>query len=308
MAVPKYYELMKPLLEEIGDGKTYAISDVCSKLAHRLNLSDDDLAEMLSSGRQSVFINRVGWARTYLKKAGLVTSPARATVAITDVGKSVLEENPENLDSRYLERFSSFVEFETCSSTGKNKSSLADLDDGGLTPDDKFEEAYKQINSALASDLLNEILKISPYTFEKLVVDLLSKMGYGAIDYGSHVTAASGDDGIDGVIMEDQLGFSLIYIQAKQWALDSVIGQPMIQSFVGAISGKQGHGLFVTTAKFSNKAKDYADSQHIILVDGEKLVELMIKHNFCVSVRKVFEIKKIDTDALAEYQDNSSVE
>lgn len=308
MAVPKYHELMKPLLEEIGDGKTYAISDVCSKLAHRLNLSDDDLAEMLPSGRQSVFINRVGWARTYLKKAGLVASPARATVAITDAGKSVLEENPENLDSRYLERFPSFIEFETCSSTGENKSSLVDLDDGGLTPDDKFEGAYKQINSALASDLLNEILKISPYTFEKLVVDLLSKMGYGAIDYGSHVTAASGDDGIDGVIMEDQLGFSLIYIQAKQWALDSVIGQPMIQSFVGAISGKQGHGLFVTTAKFSNKAKDYADSQHIILVDGEKLVELMIKHNFCVSVRKVFEIKKIDTDALAEYQDNSSVE
>ena len=308
MTVPKYYELMKPLLEEIGDGKTYTISDVCNKLAHRLDLSNDDLAETLPSGRQSVFINRVGWARTYLKKAGLVASPARATVVITDVGKSVLEENPENLDSRYLERFPSFVEFETCSSASKNKSAIADSDDSGLTPDDKFEEAYRQINSALASDLLNEILKISPYTFEKLVVDLLSKMGYGAIDYGSHVTAASGDDGIDGVIMEDQLGFSLIYIQAKQWALDSVIGQPMIQSFVGAISGKQGHGLFVTTAKFSNKAKDYADSQHIILVDGEKLVELMIKHNFCVSVRKVFEIKKIDTDALAEYQDSSSVE
>ncbi len=308
MTVPKYYELMKPLLEEISDGKTYAIRDVCKMLARRLNLSNDDLAKMLSSGRQGIFINRVGWAKTYLKKAGLVASPAKATVAITDVGRSVLKDNPEIIDSKYLERFPSFVEFETCNSAGKNKSSSVDSDDSGLTPDDKFEEAYEQINSALASDLLNEILKISPYTFEKLVVDLLSKMGYGAIDYGSHVTAASGDDGIDGVIMEDQLGFSLIYIQAKQWALDSVIGQPMIQNFVGAISGKQGHGLFVTTAKFSNKAKDYANNQHIILVDGEKLVELMIKHNFCVSVRKVFELKKIDTDALSEYQDDSSVE
>ena len=172
-----------------------------------------------------------------------------------------------------------------------------------LTPDDQLEDAYKQINASLASDLLSEVLKISPYTFEKLVVDLLSKMGYGTVAYGSHATVASGDDGIDGVIMEDKLGFSLIYMQAKEWAPDRVVGQPDIQSFVGAIAGKHGDGLFVTTAKFSQKAKDYANAHHIILIDGERLANLMIEYNFCVSTRKTFEIKAIDTDALAEYQD-----
>ena len=146
-------------------------------------------------------------------------------------------------------------------------------------------------------------MKISPYTFEKLVIDLLSKMGYGTVAYGSHATAASGDDGIDGIIMEDKLGFSLIYMQAKKWAPDRAVGQPEIQSFVGAIAGKHGDGLFVTTARFSQKAKDYANIHHIILIDGEKLANLMIEHNFCVETRKTFEIKAIDTDALAEYQD-----
>lgn len=173
-----------------------------------------------------------------------------------------------------------------------------------LTPDDQLEDAYKQINASLASDLLSEIMKITPYTFEKLVVDLLSKMGYGTVAFGSHATTASGDDGIDGVIMEDKLGFSLIYMQAEQWAQDRVVGQPEIQSFVGAIAGKHGDGLFVTTAKFSQKAKDYAQTHHIILIDGERLANLMIESNFCVSVRKTFEIKDIDTDVLNEYQDN----
>lgn len=301
MVLPKYNELMKPLLLVISDGEVHAFNEVIATLAQKLNLSDEDLKEKLPSGNQSVFKNRVGWAKTYLKKAGLVDSPVRATIVITDAGKKVVEENPEVIDSKYLEQFSSFVEF--YHSENSDSSLSVNLNKDDLTPDDQLESAYKQINATLASDLLNEVLKISPYTFEKLVVDLLSSMGYGAIAYGSHATVASGDDGIDGVIMEDQLGFSLIYIQAKKWALDKVVGQPDIQSFVGAIAGKQGHGLFVTTSRFSQKAKDYADNHHIILVDGVKLANLMIKHNFCVSTRKTFEIKTIDTDALLEYQD-----
>lgn len=303
MAVPKYDELMKPLLDAVKDGEVYKIKDVTAVLAQQLNLSSDDLAEMLPSGRQTVFKNRVGWAKTYLKKAGLLDSPARATIVITDAGKQVVAENPEKIDSKYLERFPSFVDFTSVGeSTDDNQASVAPkpLD---LTPDDQLEDAYKQINASLASDLLSEVLKITPYTFEKLVVDLLSKMGYGTVAYGSHATVASGDDGIDGVIMEDKLGFSLIYMQAKEWAIDRVVGQPEIQSFVGAIAGKHGDGLFVTTAKFSQKAKDYANTHHIILIDGERLANLMIEYNFCVSTRKTFEIKAIDTDALAEYQD-----
>lgn len=217
----------------------------------------------------------------------------------------MVADNPEKIDSKYLERFPSFADFISApelQDDGKILPVVSKSTD--LTPDDQLEDAYKQINASLASDLLNEVLKISPYTFEKLVVDLLSKMGYGTVAYGSHATVASGDDGIDGVIMEDKLGFSLIYMQAKEWAPDKVVGQPEIQSFVGAIAGKHGDGLFVTTARFSQKAKDYANTHHIILVDGERLAKLMIEYNFCVSTRKTFEIKAIDTDALAEYQDD----
>ena len=217
MAVPKYDELMKPLLETVKDGQMYKIKDIYTVLAQQLTLSPADLSEMLPSGRQTVFRNRIGWAKTYLKKAGLIDSPARASIVITDVGKAVLQENPNKIDSKYLERFPSFRDFSSASPSGETNDEDANPSTSSeLTPDDQLEDAYKQINASLASDLLSEVMKITPYTFEKLVVDLLSKMGYGTVAYGSHATTASGDDGIDGVIMEDKLGFSLIYMQAKQ--------------------------------------------------------------------------------------------
>ena len=305
MAVPKYDELMKPLLVAVQDGEVYKMKDVTSMLAQQLNLSAEDLADLLPSGRQTVFKNRVGWAKTYLKKAGLLDSPARATIVITDAGKKVVADNPEKINSKYLEQFPPFVDFTSAPKTqdgGVTPPAVPQPTD--LTPDDQLEEAYKQINASLASDLLSEVLKINFYTFEKLVVDLLSKMGYGTVAYGSHATVASGDEGIDGVIMEDKLGFSLIYVQVKEWALDKVVSRPDIQSFVGAIAGKHGDGLFVTTARFSQQARDYAETHHIILIDGERLANLMIEYNFCVSTRKTFEIKAIDTDALAEYQED----
>ncbi len=305
MAVPKYDELMKPLLIAVSDGETYKMKNVTALLAEQLNLSSDDLAEMLPSGRQTVFKNRVGWAKTYLKKAGLLDSPARATIVITNAGKQVVADNPEKIDSKYLEQFPSFVDFASAPEPLDDSNPASEVPKpSDLTPDDQLEDAYKEINDSLASDLLSEVLKIPPYTFEKFVVDLLLKMGYGKADFGSHATVASGDDGIDGIIMEDKLGFSLIYMQAKEWAVDKVVSQPDIQSIVGAIAGKKGDGLFVTTARFSQKAKDYAHTHHIILIDGERLANLMIEYNFCVSTRKTFEIKALDTDALAEYQDD----
>lgn len=305
MAVPKYDELMKPLLIAVSDGETYKMKDVTALLAEQLNLSSDDLAEMLPSGRQTVFKNRVGWAKTYLKKAGLLDSPARATIVITNAGKQVVADNPEKIDSKYLEQFPSFVDFTSAPEPLDDSNPASEVPKpSDLTPDDQLKDAYKEINDSLASDLLSEVLKIPPYTFEKFVVDLLLKMGYGKADFGSHATVASGDDGIDGIIMEDKLGFSLIYMQAKEWAVDKVVSQPDIQSIVGAIAGKKGDGFFVTTARFSQKAKDYAHTHHIILIDGERLANLMIEYNFCVSTRKTFEIKALDTDALAEYQDD----
>jgi restriction system protein len=302
MPIPKYDELMKPMLEAISDGNQYTMKSLERLLAYKEKLTEAEQQEMLPSGRQTVFKNRVGWAKTYLKKAGLIDSPARATVVITDAGQKVLRENPDKIDAKYLDQFPAFHSFMSVNESDNSTTPVVDASD--MTPDDQLEDAFKKINNSLADDLLSEVMKIKPYTFEKLVVDLLSKMGYGAIEYGSHATVASGDDGIDGVIMEDKLGFSLIYMQAKEWALDRVVGQPEIQSFVGAIAGKHGDGLFVTTACFSQKAKDYAALHHIILIDGEKLARLMIEYNFCVSVKKTFEVKEIDTDALNEYMDD----
>lgn len=299
MAIPKYDELMKPMLEAISDGGRYTMKSLERILADREKLTDAELKELLPSGRQTVFKNRIGWAKTYLKKAGLLYSPARATVEITDAGRQVLKENPDKINSKYLDRFPGFHDFVTVSD--EVEPSMQDTESRDMTPDDMLEESYKKITDSLADELLEEVMKIKPYTFEKLVVDLLSHMGYGALEYGSHATVASGDDGIDGIIMEDKLGFNLIYMQAKEWALDRVVGQPEIQNFVGAIAGKHGDGLFVTTARFSQKAVDYAAQHHIILIDGKKLARLMIEYNFCVSVKKSFEIKSIDTDALNDY-------
>lgn len=299
MELPKYYEMHKPFLEYLKDGQQHTLKELKQYVSKYFKLTEEQLLEMLPSGRQTVFINRVGWARTYLKKAGLIDSPARATFIITNDGLGVLKDNPEVIDSVYLMKFKSFREFQN-GSADREIDSVA-VNDTKDTPDDTFEESFRKINKSLADDLLGEVVKLSPTAFEQMVIDLLSKMGYGAFENAGKTTSVTQDEGIDGIIMEDKLGFNLIYIQAKKWSLDSTVGRPDIQNFVGAISGKGGKGLFVTTAKFSKQASEYAKHQHIILIDGEKLGKLMIEYNFGVTVKKVFEIKVIDTDVFNEY-------
>lgn len=299
MELPKYYEMHKPFLEYLKDGKQHTLKELKQYVSKYFKLTEEQLSEMLPSGRQTVFVNRIGWARTYLKKAGLIDSPARATFMITNAGLEVLKDNLTVIDSNYLMKFESFREFQNGSLDMSIDSEASN--DTKDTPDDTFEESFRRINKSLADDLLGEVVKISPTAFEQMVIDLLSKMGYGSFENASKTTAITGDAGIDGVIMEDKLGFNLIYIQAKKWSLDSTVGRPDVQNFVGAISGKGGKGLFVTTAKFSKQAVEYAKHQHIILIDGEKLTKLMIEHNFGVTVKKVFEIKAIDTDVFNEY-------
>ena len=214
----------------------------------------------------------------------------------------MIQENPDQIDKAYLEQFDSFTEF-IAGGVSNSTKEPADQNQEDLTPDDQLEAAYQQLNDTLASDLLAEVMKISPAAFEMFVVDLLVRMGYGKISYGSHSTVLSGDEGIDGIIMEDKLGFSLIYMQAKRWTPDSTVTRPDIQGFVGAIAGKHGNGLFVTTAKFSDNAVRCAEQHHIILVDGKKLAQLMIESNFCVHTRRTLDFKVIDTDELSRYQD-----
>lgn len=300
MSIPKYDEMHKPFLAFLKDGQVHALKELKVYVATYFNLDEVALAELLPSGRQTVFTNRLGWARTFLKKAGLIDSSARATFSITQAGLRVVQDDPERIDNKYLMQFDGFREFIQKSSLGP-ASSVAEPSPVHQTPDDTFEESFKKINESLADDLLGEVSKITPKAFEQMVIDLLSKMGYGAFENAGKTTAYTGDEGIDGIIMEDKLGFNLIYIQAKKWDPESTVGRPDVQSFVGAISGKGGNGLFVTTSKFSKQATEYAKTQHVILIDGQKLAKLMMEHNFGVSTKKVFEIKAIDTDLFNDY-------
>lgn len=310
MSVPTFEECMKPLLVLIADGDEHDMRKLTRAIAEQFELTDDDLAMSVAHGKQQLIYDRVSWARTYLKKAGLVDSSHKGSIHITERGREVLADNPEKIDCGYLCRFPEYVEWvHACSlakAQRKGQKAANDMTNeetsAALTPNEQLEQAYREINESLASDILDEMLSLSPHAFEKLVVDLLLRMGYGAAEFGSEATQLSGDDGIDGVIMEDKLGFSLIYIQAKKWARDQCVSQPDVQSFVGAIAGKHGNGLFVATCRFSQKAQEYAQLHHIILIDGERLANLAIEYDFCMKTRTTYKIMAIDEDAFAEYK------
>lgn len=302
MAVPKFFEFFEAFLHVLEDGKLHTSKEVKQEIANYMELTDEDLAEMLPSGKQSTFYNRVMWARTYLDKAELIETPLRGRYRITDSGKAALASG-EKIDLKYLEKTESFKDFHkaTTVKTDKNVQKYEEYE----SPTEVLDAAYRQVNETLASELMDEVMKLTPAEFEKLVVKLLLGMGYGSgIDNAGMVTKQSNDGGIDGIIKEDQLGFGHIYIQAKQWGLDLTVGKPEIQKFVGALQGQQAQrGLFITTAKFSSGAKEYASNLlgvKVVLVDGSALTKLMIKHNIGVSTEHVYEVKKIDSDFFAD--------
>lgn len=315
MPVPQYYKFHVPMLKFLGDGQRHSIKEVRRAMKEYYHLTDEDVSQMLPSGRVTLFANRVSWASTYLTKAGLIEKPVRGMLVITDAGKAVLRDLPEVIDSKWLSRFESFRQFlnldkeeagedstkEKCPASSSEESYQNETDEE--TPDDLLDDAFQKIQRDLQDSLMEEVMRISPKAFEQMVLDLMAKMGYGTFENAGHTTSYTGDEGIDGVIMEDKLGFDLICIQAKKWGPDHVVGRPEIQAFVGAIAGKGGQGLFVTTSSFSRQAKEYAEKQHIILMDGEKLTSYMIEYNFGVRTKKVFEIKAVDTDVFNEYED-----
>lgn len=304
MAVPKYFEMHKPILIFLNDGKIHTAREIKNYLIEYFHLNKEDIFMLLPSGRQTYLSNRAGWARTYLKKAGLIESPAKGRFAITSEGEKALINSPDIIRSDFLMKYDSFKDFKRREQADESDDIQRGSEDGSETPDDALENAFKQINSNLADDILGEVMKLSPTAFEKMVMDLMSKMGYGTFENSSTTTAVTGDEGIDGIIMEDKLGFNLIYIQAKRWSEEHTVGRPEIQAFVGAIAGKGGKGLFVTTSRFTKQAIEYAENQHIILMDGAKLADFMIEYNFGVSVKKTFEIKAIDTDVFNDYEDD----
>lgn len=301
MAVPKFFEFFEGFLRAIEDGELHSAKEVKQALSLDMHLSEVDCTEMLPSGRQSKFDNRVAWARTYLDRAGLIETPSRGRYRITDDGKNALASG-EEINLQFLERSEKFRAFHK--SITPAVPGIVD-EEKEESPVEILDAAFQQITATLASQLMDEVMKLSSIEFEKLVVSLLLRMGYGSgITEAGMVTQQSNDGGIDGIIKEDQLGFSNIYIQAKQWATDQTVGKPEIQKFVGALQGQQAQkGLFITTAKFSSGALQYAANllgTKVVLVDGLTLTKLMIKHNVGVSVEHIYEVKKVDSDFFSE--------
>lgn len=300
MALPKYDEFYRLVLDALQDGKSHSMKEVRNSIAQTLHLTEQDLSETLSNG-SSVYAGRVGWAKTYLKKAEMIDSPQRGYITITPAGQSLLASNEPITNALLAKLSSAFLDFYRPQS-GNSTSTQSDSGNTQIstpeTPQETFERVYNLINEQLADELLNDVINQSPVFFEHLVVDLMKAMGYG----DGLVTKYSGDDGIDGIIHEDKLGFNLIYIQAKRWKPDITITKPELQKFAGAMMGppKVEKGLFITTAKFSPKAKEYATAQHIILVDGKKLTELMIEYGVGVSTQKAYLIKRIDSDYFSD--------
>lgn len=302
MAIPKYHEMYRPFLDSLKDGQLHKFKEVKEYVAAVMDVSEEELKELLPSGKQPMFYNRIGWTRTYLKKAGLINSPSRGVFIITAEGSKLLEENPSIINDDFLMRYEDFRLFKQPNEKGGNNKPIPSIEE---TPQEVLDNAYKMINGNLIEELLAEIMKQSPSFFESLVVKLLEKMGYGgSIEGAGNVVGKSGDEGIDGIIREDKLGFSLIYIQAKRWELSKTIGRPEIQKFVGALAGQGAtKGLFISTAQFTKEAYEYANKQHttkVVLVDGKKLAKLMIEYNLGVSSESVYEIKRIDTDFFNE--------
>jgi len=307
MPVPDYQTLMLPLLKAVADRNEYKLNDMVELLGEQFNLTEEERSELLPSGQTFLFGSRVGWAKTYLKKARLLDSPKRGIITITERGLSLLEQKPTKINVALLKQFPEFVEFQAPKRTDDSPNERVIIDETSVqTPEEILENAYQSIRKTLAQDVLNKVVSLSPAFFERLVVELLVKMGYGGSikDAGrALVTGKSGDEGIDGTIKEDKLGLDIIYIQAKRWAPGNVVGRPELHKFVGALAGQGAKkGVFITTSSFTKEAKEYVprNETKIVLIDGEELSQLMIDYNLGVTVQQTYEIKRMDNDYFGE--------
>jgi restriction system protein len=303
--IPDYQTLMLPLLRLVADKQEHKYRDLIESLAIEFQVTDEERKELLASGNQAIFDNRVGWAKTYLKKAGLLDSPKRATFTISQIGLETLSKNPTRIDAKYLRQFPAFLEFQNASrNENETEEETTAVAINEQTPEESLDKAYQRIRKSLASELLNNVVDLSPAFFERLVVELLVKMGYGgSIKDAGKAMGKSGDEGIDGTIKEDKLGLDIIYIQAKRWRPGNVVGRPEIQKFVGALAGQGAKkGIFITTSNFTKEALDYTprNETKIVLIDGEQLAQLMIDCNLGCTTQQTYEIKKIDSDYFGE--------
>jgi restriction system protein len=303
MSIPTYEDLMLPILNILKDEKEYSYHLLVEILSKEFNLTVEEKEKRIPSGQQTYIQNRTGWARTHLKKAGLVEYVSRGIYKITYDGLEVLKKEPSRIDNNFLRQFPHFVEWFDVKKEKFTEPIIIGKPDYENTPDETLASAYQTIRNSLASEIIDRVKSCSPYFFERLVVELLVKMGYGGTlqEASALVTRKGSDEGIDGIIKEDRLGLDVIYIQAKRWA--NVVGRPEIQKFAGALLGQQAKkGVFITTSNFTKDAEDYVKNltSKIILIDGEQLAEFMIDYNVGVSTVTSYEIKRIDSDYFSE--------
>jgi len=306
MAIPDYQSIMLPLLRFVRDKKEHSLREATDILSKEFNLSEMEIEQLLASGRKPIFYDRVGWAKTYLAQAKILESTRRGFFRITERGINLLNQNPQTVNDKTLQQFLEFREFISRKNLKPEKAVEKTIVENNElilnTPEESLESAYQTIRINLATEILETIKSCSPNFFERLVVELLVKMGYGGTlqDAGKAI-GKSGDGGIDGIIKEDRLGLDIIYLQAKRW--ENVVGRPEIQKFAGALQGQRARkGVFITTSDFTKEAREYVSmiDSKIILIDGEELAELMIDYNVGVSNATIYEIKRIDSDYFLE--------
>ncbi len=304
MPIPDFQSLMLPFLQVLSDGQERSMKEMVEALAQRFSLTEAELDELLPSGQQAIFNNRVAWTKSHLKNAGLVDNPSRGRVRLSSNGARVLSETPERIDIKYLRQFESYRTF-----TGQNKvasdesaSVAEDIETAEATPLELFESSFGQMRAALAEELLSRLHECPPQFFEIIVVRLLRAMGYGGQFGEGKVTNYSQDGGIDGVIHEDKLGLDVVCVQAKRW--QGTVGRPVVQSFVGSMDMiRAKKGVVITTADFSRDAVDFVDrieGKRVVLINGKQLCQLMIDHDIGVSVKGTFALKEISNDFFEE--------
>lgn len=304
MAIPDFQSIMRPLLEFVSDGQTRTLQESITFLGDEFRLTEDEKSMLLPSGTQTVFHNRVSWARSYLKAAGLLENPQRGQMKITPSGIATLKSHQGPIGSRFLERFESFRNFKTKPSEVPNHTLIAPNKsaDDEMSPEERLEEAFEQMKTSLNAEMLAKLKACSPAFFERIVVELLIRMGYGGMTGHGKVTRQSGDGGIDGIINQDKLGLDLVCIQAKRW--ENTVGRPVVQGFVGSMDYVRARkGVILTTSSFSRDAEDYVqriEGKKVVLIDGEELAKLMIDHNLGVTVKRAFELKDVSNDFFEE--------
>ena len=297
MAVPKFNEFFPSIIRCLHDGTVHSSKEILAYCIAEMHLTEEDCQAQYETSKVLIVNDRVSWAQTFLKKAGLIASPSKGKFVIKEDGKKAFAKGADCVTLKYLEQFPSYLEFKK----RKKDDVIIDPPVEPKSPQESIEDAIDQLNSSLADQLMDKVLEMDPYSFENLVVKLLIKMGYGSSDLSKNrVTKKAGDDGVDGFVTADRFGFDTIYTQAKQWKPDSTIGQPDIQQFLGALAGQgASKGIFITTAKFSTHAKEFVSktmTHKIVLVDGQMLMKLMIEYDLGVSTVATYAIKRIDSD------------